>query len=389
MTTSGGGGSRADTPMGRALAARAVALRQARGRTAPATAGAIDLTQPEVAVLPQPVVQAAKDALDRGMTHYTTRPGVVELRQAIAERSTADGFPATVASTVVTNGGSEGLYVVLQGLLGPGDTVAVVEPVAPNVIDMLTFIGATVNRISPSAEDRFVPQPEAIADSGAAVLLLASPSPITGVTIPPEALERFVAAAVEQGVTVVLDRSSAAAAYDAAVVRFPNPELGAQVVTIGSFSDAYGLSGWRVGYFTAPVERLGKLGGLKQAMSICTTAVSQYTALAALQEADAWLAERRAEFARRRDLAVSRLEAAGLSVVTPDVFPTLLIDVRGLAASDVELAERLAADGTVVQPGSVYGQATAGFLRINLGVPIDDLEPGIERIARLRNGVEG
>jgi aspartate/methionine/tyrosine aminotransferase len=349
-------------------------------------ADALDLTRPEPTALPHPVLQAAKDALDRGETHYTNRPGVLELREAIAERSTADGFPATPASTLVTNGGTEGLYVALQGLVEPGDTVLVVEPVAPRVIDLLNFIGARVHRVSPSAEERFVPRPDAFASSRAPVLLMASPSPITGVAIPPHTLAQIVEVALKQHMRLILDRSSAAATYDPLLARFPDPSLAEQIVTIGSFSHAYGLGGWRIGYVTAPKDLIGKLSGLKQAMSICTTAVSQYAALAALQATEEWLVERRAEFAQRRDRVVAQIEAVGLSVVSPDAYPPLLIDVRSSGSSDTELAQHLAANGIVVQMGSAFGQATAGFLRINLGAPTEHLEAGIDRIAQLREG---
>ena len=86
--------------------------------------------------------------------------------------------------------------------------------------------------------------------------------------------------------TVVLDRSLATALYDPALARFGNPELGANLVTIGSFSAGYGLAGWRVGWLSAPPETMKLFRELKQAMSICTTAVSQFAALAVLDGPD-------------------------------------------------------------------------------------------------------
>jgi len=111
---------RPQTVMGRAVSARANRLAESLLSESPAVAGGeIDLTTPETLPVPEHVQAAAGAALDRGETHYTTRPGVIPLREAIAQRLTADGFPATVETVLVSNGGAEALYIALQMLLNP------------------------------------------------------------------------------------------------------------------------------------------------------------------------------------------------------------------------------------------------------------------------------
>ena len=87
---------------------------------APVGIDEIDLTTPETLVVPEHVQAAGGAALDRGETHYTTRPGVTALREAIARRMTGEGFPATADAMLITNGGSEALYIALQTLLEKG-----------------------------------------------------------------------------------------------------------------------------------------------------------------------------------------------------------------------------------------------------------------------------
>ncbi len=182
--------------------------------------------------------------------------------------------------------------------------------------------------------------------------------------------------------TVFLDRSLATALYDPVLARFGNPELGAKVVTMGSFSTGHGLTGWRVGWLTAPPESMKKPRELKQDMSICTTAVSQYAALAFLDMPEDWTASRREEFARRRDAAITGLQGTKLVPVTPDAFPALLIDTRAIDADDCRFAARVREDAeVVVQPGSLFGPATAGHVRLNLAVPAATLREGIRRLA--------
>ena len=238
---------RPDTPMGRALAGRAVRLAEALEASAgPAHAPA----RPSLA--PEHVREAAKDALARGETHYTSRPGVVDLRKAIARISTEQGFPATAESVVVTNGGAEALYITLQAIVAKGAIVAAPEPLQPNVAEMIGFIGGDLHRIPTTPENLFLPGIDDIFASDPAVILLSSPSPITGVALEDAALREIVSHAADRGATVILDRSLIPALYDPSKATFSAPELGAGVVTIGSFSSGYGLDGWRVGYFTAP-----------------------------------------------------------------------------------------------------------------------------------------
>lgn len=368
--------------MSRALSARVVALTYAMPPQSEAAPDEIDLTTPETVAVPARVREAAEAALDRGETHYTTRPGIVPLREAIARRMTEEGFPATAEAMLITNGGSEALYIALQALLAKGDRIVVAGPVAQNVTAMIRFIGAEPVSLYGARADGFMPDAGAMTSAGAKAILITSPSPVTGLALSSGELERVIAAAMRQEMAVILDRSLATALYEPTHAQFANPELGARVVTVGSFSTGHGLHGWRVGWLATPAELSKRPRELKQALSICTTAVSQYAALAILDDPDDWTATRREAFARRRDAVRERLKATGLKDVEPDAYPALLIDVSALDEDDRGFAEKLReATGVVVEPGSTFGPATAGYVRLDLGVPEWKLHEGIERLA--------
>ncbi len=371
--------------MGRALSGRARRLLAASVPSAAVEGdGVVDLTVPALPPVPEHIRTAASAALARGETHYTSRFGVIELRQALVRQMTGDGFPVTTDGIVVTNGGSEGLYIVLQALLSAGDRVAMPEPVLPNVAAMIGFIGAEVIRVPTTAADGFRPPVEALLASGATTILVASPSPISGVALSPAATRALVAGAAERGIELILDRSLMPAAHDPALAAFGAPELAGRLITIGSFSAGYGLDGWRIGYFTAPADRIQRMHVLKQAMSICTTAVSQFAALAALDGPTGWLDQRRADTVARRAEAVATLTAAGLPVVAPDAGQALLVDTRRIDPDDRVVTDRLArAAGVRVRPGSDFGPATAGYIRIMIGSAGDDRLTAIRRIAAL------
>jgi aspartate/methionine/tyrosine aminotransferase len=281
---------------------------------------------------------------------------------------------------LITNGGSEALYIALQTLLGNGQRIVVAGPTAANVIEMIRFIGA--EPVWPPDVGIHFPSADAIETMDASALLLTSPSPVTGLALTPADLEAAIEAAERRTMTVFLDRSLATALYDPALAHFGNLELGAKVVTIGSFSTGHGLAGWRVGWLTAPPDQMKGPRELKQDMSICTTAVSQYAALAILDAPKAEMAARREEFARRRDEAIAGLQDSGLVPVAPDAFPALLVDIRAVDDNDRRFAACVRDEaGVVVQPGSNFGPATAGHIRLDLGAPAAAIREGIARLA--------
>ena len=148
---------------------------------------------------PVHIREAAKAALDRGETHYTARPGVPELRAAIARRSTEDGYPATTEGTVVTNGGAEALYIALQSTLRPGRRAA--GWFADSAERRRRWSNSSVRGCERLALDgeRFAPNAAQLRKAEGKVLLLASPSPITGLEISQGDLAGIVETAVEAG----------------------------------------------------------------------------------------------------------------------------------------------------------------------------------------------
>ncbi len=367
---------RPDTPMGRALAQRVLGH---VGIAQPAATDAIDLTSTEPAATPEHVGQIAKAALDEGETHYTDASGIPQLRAAIAGHLAGLGFTVEPESIGVSNGGTEAVYIALQVALKPGDRAAILEPMSQHVVDMVSFIGAEPVRVPASPSHGLLPDPAALDTLDAQVLLMASPSPITGQRIPDDQLEALIAAARAREMAVILDLSYAAGLYEPSPVQFSNPQLAEEIVLTGSFSTAHGLAGWRIGYFCSPAADRVLLQSLKTAMSICTTAVSQFAAVAALGEPGAWFEQRRSHFAANRDLVTALLDDAGLDYLVPDAFPPLLIDVAPYGGGDA-VADRLAAAGVLVDRGSSFGGSTSDYIRINLGAPQATLVDGTRRI---------
>jgi aspartate aminotransferase len=369
---------RHELPLEQALSKRIRAFRQI-AIAKQADPPEVDLTLPRDSVVNPRVSDAVAAALEAGDTHYTARTGIARLREAIATLSTFQGFPSTTDTTVVTNGGSEALFIALQTLTSSGDRVVLVGPFPAEVETLVRFIGGVPERI---------PSPGNINLDGAAIVVASQASGISGRYLQDNLLETLLSDAARNGTSVILDRSDVDNSYQIPEP-FYRPDLSGDIITIGSFSGAYGLAGWRAGYFTAPEDLIPRLAGLKESMSISTTTPTQFAMLAALEHRDEILCAARDDFASRRDLATTLLQQHKLSFEIPSVYPGLLIDLRATGLDDIDVAARLEADaGVRVGAGSMYGPSLAGRIRIDLRSRQADLEEGIRRIATFLNGYQ-
>jgi aspartate/methionine/tyrosine aminotransferase len=209
--------------------------------------------------VPEAVRTAADDALQRGETHYTDRPGILPLRQQVARRL-ANDFGAEVDAAkgvVITCGGTEARFVAVQQLLPRGGTlVALSHPervAAACVVRDVALAGPDAN------------------PSGPVALYL------NGET-PHDVADPWLARA-RDGAWPVVFEADAGGRHPAAL------GLAEQTVTIGSLGLEHGMASWRLGFLAAPAAKAGPLRDFKQALTICTTNVSQWGALALEPEA--------------------------------------------------------------------------------------------------------
>jgi aspartate/methionine/tyrosine aminotransferase len=211
--------------------------------------------------VPAAVRTAADEALQRGETHYTDRPGILPLRQQVARRLARE-FGAEVDAAkgvVITCGGTEARFVAVQQLLPEGGTlVALSHPervAAACIVRNVTLAG-----------------PDAAVDGGARVALY-----LNGET-PDDVAEPWLARA-RAALWPIVFEADAGGRHPAAL------GLAEQTVTIGSLGLEEGMASWRLGFLAAPAAKAGPLRDFKQALTICTTNVSQWGALALEQDA--------------------------------------------------------------------------------------------------------
>lgn len=232
------------------LAARVQRLTEVAGSPAPWPAST-----------PESARANARLALDRGETHYTDRPGIAPLREEIARRLEAEfGQSLTASDVVVTCGVTEARFVAVQCLLQPGRTLYI-SGLEPAVVEgAAALAGGHTGRLSEAATE-------------------VSADDVVYVDVRAGELDAVWDQLAERGPHVILE-----APLGAQVSRGIAGSLTDRCVLVGNVGGREGLIGWRVGFLAAWGPTLGAMRDLKQALTICTTNLSQWAALAWLQE---------------------------------------------------------------------------------------------------------
>lgn len=340
---------------------------------------------------PAHIGQGAQDALDRGETHYVDRLGIKPLREAIAATMAQSGIPNVTADNVlVTSGAQEALFIALRALVQAQDEILVPDP-GYRLIEPLAELGDGL-AVPVGAADNF----EITAESYAAALtarsrylVVLSPNPATCKVIAPNEFAKLLLLAEQHDLVILYDAALCKGIYEPAA----DPNFGNgipdRVLWISSVSKLYRMGGWRIGWLAGSTVRLKSLRDLKQALSICSASLSQWAAVAALTGPQEWLSAQQSGFAEKRDAVLGALGKTGLKAVNPDAAFYVWVDVRPSRRKSRDFAEFALREARVrVTPGTEFGAAGEGYVRISLAASNEQLHAGMERLQNALDGLK-
>jgi aspartate aminotransferase len=339
---------------------------------------------------PEHVVDAANEAARAGRTKYTHNAGIAELRAAIADRhtETSNERPVDPASeVVVTTGGVEAIYLAILTAADAGAEVVVPTPAWPNPISGARLAGADPVEVPMPADRGFEPDPERIVDAigpDTAAVTLTSPSNPTGRVVSPDAVRQVVTAAADHEAYVLADEVYRELTYGETpprVADLAGSEEREWVLSVGSVSKTYAMTGWRVGWLVGPADVCGQVTKIRESTTSCVNTPAQYAARAALTGPRAPVREMKAAFRERRAYVCDRIEAIqGVSCARPEGAFYAFVDVSALDGSSMDVAKRLLEEYDVVAaPGSAFGAGGEGYLRFSFANGLDRLEAGFDR----------
>ena len=371
-----------------AISSKAMEMRSAGVDVISMSAGEPDFDTPEY------IKDAAKMAMDSGMTKYTQVDGVPDLKQAIINKFSEDNdLVYDLENILVSTGAKQTLYNLFQAILGPGDEVIIISPYWVSYPDMVLLADAKPVIVDTFQENDFALDISAFADAindKTKLVIINSPSNPTGITFSRDDYESIGAILQNHPDIFVATDDMYEYIYwgDEPFISFAQacPSLFDRTITINGVSKSYAMTGWRIGYCGGPSD---VIGGMKKVQSQSTSnasSISQAAAIAALNGSKDEIQSMVEQYKLRHDYLCSALNdidgfkttpGTGAFYLFPDV--TNVIEQKGFS-DDVELSQYLIEKANVaVVPGSAFG--SPGYIRLSYATSLELIKEAVKRIS--------
>ena len=345
---------------------------------------------------PQPIIEAAEQAMREGWTHYTDNAGLPELRAAIADKLRRDnGLAYEPTQVLLSNGAKQSVAQAVIAVVDDGDEVVIVSPYWVSYPEMVRLAGGVPVAVETTAEDGYVLRPEVLEAAitpKTRLVILNSPSNPTGVVYD-RATQEALADVLRRHphVLVISDEIYEYVVYDAEHVSFATLDgMYDRTITVNGFSKGYAMTGWRLGYLAAPTPLFKICARLQSQLTSAPSTISQKAGVAALAMDRRYVDEMVAAFRERRDFLLGRLSALnGLVLPRPEGAFYLFPDVsnyfgsvspkgRVIEGAD-ELAYYLLEDAHVaLVPGDGFGAPNG--IRLSYAASMENLAEAADRI---------
>ncbi|MDT8376690.1 MAG: pyridoxal phosphate-dependent aminotransferase [Mariprofundaceae bacterium] len=376
-----------------AITAKAAELRAAGRNIISLSVGEPDFETPRAAR------DAGIKAIESGFTRYTAVPGIPELRKAIAEKFRRDnGLDYEPEDILVSAGGKQCIYNLLQAMIDPGDEVIIPAPYWVSYPDMVLLADGVPVIVEATADASFkltAAQLEAAITPKTKLLFINSPSNPTGMAYSADDLAALGEVIRRHpGIAVATDDMYEKILFDGrqfATFAQINPDLKERTITLNGTSKAYCMTGWRIGFCAGPRELIRAMSKVQGQSTSNPSSISQQAALAALTGPTDELDEMVRVYQTRRTWLVDALNSIpGMSCITPDgafyVFPSVSGWIGKTTPDGIRLTDDvvicewlLDAAGVALVPGTEFG--SPGQIRFSYAVSQQTLEDAVKRIA--------
>ena len=344
---------------------------------------------------PQYIKEAAKNAIDKGHTKYTSVDGTVNLKKAIINKFKNDNnLDYQIDEIIVSAGCKQSIFNLLQVLIEEGDEVIIPQPYWVSYADMVVYSGGTPIMLETSYEENFDIDPskfEALLNDKTKLFMLNSPNNPSGKYFNSELLKKLGGILLKyKDIYVSSDDIYEHIHWNKE--KFQNivnacPKLKDRTIVLNGVSKAYSMTGWRIGYAAGNKEIIKKMKTLQSQSTSCASSISQAAACAALSQTCDEMPLMTKEYKKRHDYVVNELNLIeGVMCKETDgtfyVFPSFkeYITNSDKITNDTELALHLLNIAKVaVVPGSAFGQE--GHIRISIAIDMDSLKEAMKRIA--------
>ncbi len=340
---------------------------------------------------------AAKEALDRGMTRYTPVAGTLELRKAICEKLARDnGLTYAPSQILVSNGAKHSLYTACQALIDPGDEVLIPSPWWVSYPEMVRMCGGVPVQVPTTEATDFVATAAMMAPlvtPKTKLLILNSPNNPNGSVWTRAQLQEIAALAVEKQFYILADEIYEKLIYDGyehVSIASLGEQIYNQTIVVNGMSKAYAMTGWRIGYAAGPQGIINAMSAHQSHATSNPNAMAQHASIAALRGDQQPIADMVAAFDARRQALVAGINGIdGVSAKMPHGAFYVMMNIQQLLGkhyagkpikNSMEFADALlGAKYVAVVPGAAF--EADGFCRLSYALSMEHLNEGVRRIA--------
>ena len=372
-----------------AISSKAMEMRSAGINVISMSAGEPDFDTP------QHIKDAAKAAMDNGMTKYTQVDGTPELKEAIIKKFSDDNdLSYQPENILVSTGAKQTLYNLFQAILGDGDEVIIISPYWVSYPDMVLLADAKPVFVDTFQENNFSLDLNAFSNAineKTKLVIINSPSNPTGITFTRSDYESIGAVLDNYPNAYVATDDMYEYIYwgEEPFVSFAQacPALFDRTITINGVSKSYAMTGWRIGYCGGPADVIGAMKKVQSQSTSNPSSISQAATIAALNGSKDEIYTMVEQYKIRHDYLCSALNAIEGFKTSPGtgafyLFPDVknVIEKKGFS-DDVELSEYLIESANVaVVPGSAFG--SKGYIRLSYATSLENIKEAAKRISK-------
>jgi aspartate aminotransferase len=336
---------------------------------------------------PVHIKAAAEQALAEGHTHYVPAPGIMPAREAVAAFLERTGrLAAPPDRVVITPGAKPIMFFTILALCQEGDEVLYPDPGFPIYPSVAAFAGATPVPVPLREEHDFRVDPDELASlvtDRTRLVILNSPQNPCGSALTRDDVEAVARVALERDLVVLSDEVYWAISYGGTHASVLDVDgMAERTILLDGWSKTFAMTGWRLGFGVFPPALVEPVSRLIINSVSCTSAFSQYAAIAALEGPWDPVTAMVEELGRRRDVIVAGLNAVeGVRCVEPGgafyVFP----NVRDLGMPAGDLAEQLLERaGVACLPGTAFGAHGEGYLRFSYAASVTHIRRALDAV---------
>jgi aminotransferase len=341
-------------------------------------------------VTPDHIRGYAKQALDEGYTFYPDAAGLLELREAIAEKLQHENkIQANPKDDViVTVGGKEAIFAAIMATVNPGEEVVITDPGWVTYAPCVQLAGGRTVYIPVSERDGFRISPDRLdkaISTKTKMVILNSPNNPTGSVLSKTDLESIADIAKRRQILVLSDELYEKIIYDGrhySIGSFSGMEE--LVITVNGFSKAMAMTGWRLGYLAGPRIIVQRIKAIHSHMVTGPCTFAQRAAALALHDprTSVSISKMVLEYSKRRELVVKELEGIeGISCVKPQGTFYAFANITRIGLSSEKFTRELLEKARVaVVPGNAFGTQGEGFIRLSFAASANELTTAFERI---------